>query len=128
MYLRLINIAMVAIVISLLSLAFAQAYAGDRNTINTTNNYYTTEVSEISTITHKSDVNTLIAMGVAGDQCHHDWGTDRLQACVGVGRYRDESAAALGLGKRFGDSLVSGSIQTAFDGNPAYGAGLNWRF
>lgn len=77
-----------------------------------------------------SDLHKVAAMAIAGDQCQHDWATVRLQGCAAIGGFENEAGAAFGLSKRFNDlnMLFSGSILTAFDGQAAYGAGVNWRF
>lgn len=91
-----------------------------------------TETSITNTVRSIDDdeLNKIVAMSVAGDQCHHDFATFDIQGCAGIGGFHDENAAAFSIGKRFADTriLFNCSIATAFDGEAAYGCGGNWRF
>ncbi len=86
-----------------------------------------TEVTNITEVTHivQSDTEG-VASAIAAGQCQFDW-THSWQGCAAVGSYDGNSAAAFGLGKRYNEVLLNGTVSIE-DGEIGVGASVNWKF
>lgn len=66
------------------------------------------------------------ALGLAASQHNFDWHTTKWQASIGVGYYDTSEAISAGIGKKWGDILINGSV--GCDSRCGGGAGVTWRF
>jgi len=67
------------------------------------------------------------ALSLAAASHTFDWGTKDLQGSVGLGGYSGENALSFGIGKRYGRTLLNGSLGVS-DGETGYSAAVNWHF
>jgi hypothetical protein len=88
---------------------------------NVTNEYYEVGVSDN---THESGV----AMASALASLQFDFSESALQVGVGVGTYRSESAASLGIAKSLGTSFLVNANVTQAGSHEAVGAGVTFKF
>lgn len=86
-----------------------------------------TEVTEVTEVTNITTDTAGIASAVATGQCQFDNSTYSLQGCVALGNYESENALVFGMGKRYKETLINGTV--AFEGSDlAVGVGVNWKF
>ena len=67
-----------------------------------------------------------IASAISAAQCHFDGGSYDLQLCGGVGFSNGNQAATFGVGKKYKDFLLNGTITTE-DNETSVGIGMNWK-
>lgn len=66
------------------------------------------------------------ALALSQAQLNFDWHTTKWQASVGAGYYDNLEAVSVGIGKKFGDVLVNGSI--GCESKCGGGIGATFRF
>lgn len=67
-----------------------------------------------------------VASAISAAQCHFDAGSYDLQLCGATGFSDGKEALTLGVGKKYKDFLISGTISVE-DNRTRYGAGINWK-
>jgi len=67
------------------------------------------------------------ALSLAAAAHSFDWSTKDLQGSVGLGGYSGENALSFGIGKRYGRTLLNGSLGIS-EGETGYSAAVNWHF
>ena len=67
-----------------------------------------------------------VASAISASQCHFDGGSFDLQLCGGVGFSNGNQAATFGVGKKYKDFLLNGTITTE-DNETSVGIGMNWK-
>jgi hypothetical protein len=67
-----------------------------------------------------------VASAISASQCHFDGGSFDLQLCGGVGFSNGNQAATFGVGKKYNDFLLNGTITTE-DNETSVGIGMNWK-
>lgn len=67
-----------------------------------------------------------IASAISASQCHFDGGSFDLQLCGGVGFSNGNQAATFGVGKKYNDFLLNGTI-THENSETSVGIGMNWK-
>ena len=68
-----------------------------------------------------------VALAIAKSQHNFDWSTEKWQGSLGTGSYDGQDAISIGVGKRFSNVLLNGSIGRESD-KYGYGFGINMRF
>lgn len=109
----------------------------DHETINITNNVTLPSMSINVPSPHIPDLQpraiktkhriTGVALGIASAQHAFDWSTDKSQLSVGIGQYDGSEAISVGVGRRFGEILVNGSLGKE-GSKTGLGAGFLLRF
>jgi hypothetical protein len=102
-------------------LLFANTAFGD--------NPHTSVIIEKSVIeqTIKKEVSRGAALGIATGQHQFSAATDAYQWSIGAGRYDGSDALSVGIGKRFDNLLINGSIGQE-DGKTGAGIGVSGKF
>jgi hypothetical protein len=67
-----------------------------------------------------------VASAISASQCHFDGGSFDLQLCAGAGYSDNQEAVTFGIGKKYKDFLINGTI-TSEDSHTTFGIGLNWK-
>lgn len=67
------------------------------------------------------------ALGIANAQLNFDKGTYGWQWSAGAGFYDDSEAVSFGMGKRYGNTLINGTIGSE-DGKTGFGVGISGKF
>lgn len=108
------KLSILAVLILIQGAIFNKVYAYD---------HYNNTITTSTIVQEKSGVATAIATG----QCQFDW-SHALQGCAAIGSWEGEQAFAIGLGKRAGDMLFTGTLAIESGGLFAGGAGVNIKF
>jgi len=91
------------------------AFAGDPHGAviekSPTNNYYTSEG---------------VASAISAANCSFDSSTFDLQLCGAVGYTDNTDAVTFGIGKKYKDFLINGTISSE-DNRTSFGAAINWK-
>jgi len=131
------TIIWVVLIVALLAV-FSDAFAGGSYHHNdlTINNYYETNnyynlIEDISDDVDSylnslgRDVQGIAALSIAHGSLNFSSSTRKLQLGLGAGKYGDEESLVLGIGKLYGDTLISGSIGRA-RGHTSGGVSITW--
>lgn len=74
-----------------------------------------------------NEVNRGVALGLASSALQFDLNTNGLQWSAGAGFYDGSEAATFGLGKRFGKTLINGSVGIE-NGQTGLSLGISGKF
>jgi len=99
-------------ILIMLALSFIDTtMADDPHHEKATNNYYNVKG---------------VASAISASQCHFDNGSFHLQLCAGAGYTDSQEAVTFGIGKKYKDLLLNGTISSE-DNRTYFGIGANWK-